>query len=81
MLRRLNAVPDRYMFSPNYSHHVVNGSDYSELTGRDDFTLGSLRIDSLEVMRGAFLCDSLRAKIMTPAMHEASGLTMCRLTS
>ncbi len=37
------------MFSPNYSDHVNNGSAYSELTGRDDFTLGSLRLDSLEV--------------------------------
>ena len=54
VLRRLNAVPDRYMFSPNYSDHVMNGSAYSELTGRDDFTLGSLRIDSLEVKCGIF---------------------------
>lgn len=37
------------MFSPNYTDHVNNGSAYSELTGRDDFTLGSLRLDSLEV--------------------------------
>lgn len=49
VLRRLNAIPDRYMFSPNYTDHVNNGSAYSELTGRDDFTLGSLRLDSLEV--------------------------------
>lgn len=49
VLRRLNAVPDRYMLSPNYSEHVNNGSAYSELTGREDFTLGSLRLDSLEV--------------------------------
>lgn len=49
VLRRLNAVPDRYMFSPNYSDHINNGSAFSELTGRDDFTLGSLRLDSLEV--------------------------------
>lgn len=50
MLRRLNAVPDRYMFSPNYSDHTSNGSAFSELTGRDDFTLGSLVLQSLEVM-------------------------------
>lgn len=51
MLRRLNAVPDRYMLSPNFAEHVNNGSAFSELTGRDDFTLGSLRLDSLEVRR------------------------------
>lgn len=51
MLRRLNAIPDRYMFSPNFSDHVNNGSAFSELTGRDDFTLGTLRLDSLEVRR------------------------------
>ncbi|CAM9426180.1 unnamed protein product, partial [Ectocarpus fasciculatus] len=49
VLRRLNAIPDRYMFSPNFSDHVNNGSAFSELTGRDDFTLGTLRLDSLEV--------------------------------
>lgn len=51
VLRRLNAIPDRYMLSPNYSDHVNNGSAFSELTGRDDFTLGTLRLDSLEVRR------------------------------
>lgn len=51
MLRRINAVPDRYMINVNYSEHINNGSAFSELTGRNDFTLGSLRLDSLEVSR------------------------------
>lgn len=54
MLRRLNAVPDRYMSSSNYSDHVINGSAFSELTGRDDFTLGTLTLDSLEVSRAIY---------------------------
>lgn len=49
VLRRLNAVPDRYMLRANNSDRIKNGSDFSELTGRDDFSLGTLRLDSLEV--------------------------------
>lgn len=51
VLRRLNAIPDQYMLSPNNSDHVNNGSAFSELTGRDDFPLGTLRLDSLEVRK------------------------------
>ncbi|CAM9682036.1 unnamed protein product, partial [Discosporangium mesarthrocarpum] len=49
VLRRINAVPERYMFSPNFTDKVNNGTEFTELTGREDFTLGTLRLDSLEV--------------------------------
>lgn len=73
MLRRLNAVPDRYMLSPNYSEHINNGSAFSELTGRDDFTLGSLRLDSLEVKRQTS-CDIGRCCASAMELGRTMGL-------
>ncbi|CAM9249368.1 unnamed protein product, partial [Phaeothamnion confervicola] len=50
VLRRVNAVPPRYMTSTNNTH-IGNGTDFTELTGDDAgvLMLGSLLLDSLEV--------------------------------
>ncbi|CAM9147362.1 unnamed protein product, partial [Choristocarpus tenellus] len=49
ILRRLNSIPERYMTNPNYTNRFNNGTEFTELTGRDDFALGTMRLESLEV--------------------------------
>ncbi|CAM9134493.1 unnamed protein product, partial [Chrysoparadoxa australica] len=49
VLRRVNVVPDRYMHDVNFTTHSVNGTALTEITGKQEFTLGALRLDSLEV--------------------------------
>jgi hypothetical protein len=65
VLRRINAVPDRYMLetNPNLTYNIANGTDFVELTG------GGLRIDTL----GAVRLDAWQAATVTidaSALHN-----------
>lgn len=77
VLRRLNAVPDRYMLSPNYSEHVNNEIDFSRLTGRDDFTLGSLKLKSLEVMNS----HGIHRPVVLRVLKRASFISSTQIAS
>jgi hypothetical protein len=70
VLQRINAVPDRYFFDPNNTWHTANGSDFSELTGVNPIdptvvhTLGSLKLESLEIATVSFYTTCIRLAVM-----------------